>query len=240
MGRWLDASLAVTPTVARPSDALAAAAAGGPGDVAIVPLADELGITEVLHFTTNCGLIGVLRSGRLLSRALVPDEELVEHVYKPNTAVRYDSSWTRFVNMSITQVNEWMLSTSTNRRWNEEIFWVVLSFTPEILRQRGVVFTTTNNIYPAVKRASDAPGMAALFAPEVMGRYSSIHHRRGLADNQTTDRQAEVLYPNWVSTNYLQRIYVDSDDKQDAVAGIFGGLPTVAEVPVLCKPEVFQ
>jgi hypothetical protein len=240
MGPLLRQALANAPAPATVAGALACAAAGGPSDPEVSALGGELGITEILHFTTNLGLIGVLGMGQLLSRERLPTERLLEYVYKPNTPFRKDPAWAPFVNLSISQVNDWMFSTSTNRRWGEDIFWVVLSFGPEILAHPGVVFTTTNNIYPRVRRATGAPGMAAMFGPKVIGRYETEHDRVGKAENQTTDRQAEVLYPHAVSTAHLQRVYVASAEHDDAIAGIFGGIPDAVEVPVSCAPEVFR
>jgi hypothetical protein len=236
----LDAALATDRPWVSPRSALDLAEAGRGPDPDVAALVAELGITEVLHFTTNAGLVGVLACQAVLSRTRLPTEALLEHVYKPNSPVRKDPQWAPFVNMSITRVNDWMFSTSSNRRADEDIFWVVLSFDAVILTHPGVVFTTTNNIYPSVRRSVGAPGLAALYASEVIGRYQSRHQRNGLEPNHPTDRQAEVLYPDAVPIEHLKRVYVESSDHRGEILGMYSGFSLTAEPPVICAPEVFQ
>jgi hypothetical protein len=237
-----DAALAAPRATARPAAALVAAAAGG-GHQDVVELAAELGITEVLHFTTSRGLAGILAQGENLSRRRLPEEKYVEHVARANNeSRRVDLAWEPMVNLSITRVNDWMLNTSINKdRWrSEEVFWTVLSYEPSILGDAGVVFATTNNIYPACERALGSPGLASLYAPEVRGRYGAISTRHGLTLNQPTDRQAEVLYPGAVPNSAIQRIYVSEAEHRDEVQGWFSFLDLKDEPNIVVDPAVFR
>jgi hypothetical protein len=196
-------------------------------------------ITDVVHFTTITGAVGILASRALKSRHRLPKEHYLEHVYRPNALHRTrDAQWLDYVNISISRINDWMFDTS--ERWHiaDGVSWVVLSFEPNILSHPGVVFATTNNIYPACHRAEGVAGFNQLFDDPVFGRYSSRHTRAGLPDHFTTDRQAEVLYPGEVDVQYLQRIDVQVEEALDDVHGALGALDH--RVPVRHAPEVFE
>lgn len=225
-------------TITSARAAMSAHRAGGTPDPAVMKVIEERQITEVVHFTTNLGLIGTLGLGLLLSRHRLPEERYLEHVYKPNSTFRKDTAWLDFVNMSISNVNDWMFSTSS--RWHEDdgIWWTILAFDPAILAAPGVVFATTNNIYPRCLRYQGACGIEALFADPVFGRYDSRHTRSGKSSWQPTDRQAEVLIPESVSVRHLETIYVAHAEHADAIEGLFGGLGC-AEYPIVVDPGVF-
>lgn len=201
------------------------------------------GITEILHFTTNKGLIGVLASGAVLSRDLLDTDAYLEHIYTPNCADRLkDANWTGYVNLSISRVNGSMLGYS--RGWHpvgEELWWAVLAFDPVILGAQDVWFTTTNNTYPVAGRATGAAGLEALFAPRVpWGKFGSVKIRGSEHEAQwTTCPQAEVLYPQKVGTGHLTGIYVHEAEHVDAVAGLLEAVPGAPTVPVMHNPEVF-
>lgn len=238
----LDRALAAPRPTVTSAEALAAARAGG-RDQQVLDLAGELGITEVLHFTTSRGLAGILAQGENLCRHRLPREQYVEHIARANNeSRRLDRIWEPFVNLSLTQVNDWMLGTSINKdRWrDEDVFWAVLSYSPTILGDAGVVFATTNNIYPACRRAMGVPGLAGLFAPQVKGRYDAIFTRNGLPLNRPTDRQAEVLYPDAISGAEMQRIYVPEPAHRDEVQGWYSFLDLKVEPEVVVSKEVFR
>lgn len=205
----------------------------------VVEAAQELGVGEVVHFTTVHGAVGVLASGAVKSRRRLPSDEYVEHVYRPNARSRArDAAWLDYVNLSISMINDWMFDTSERWHITEEVSWVVLSFKPHLLGDPGVVFATTNNIYPSCHRAEGLPGFLQMFDEVVHGRYSFKHTREGLQSHFTTDRQAEVLYPGELSIRYLQRIDVQVEAIVDDIEGALGGLGL--SVPVRFAPEVFE
>ena len=78
----------------------------------IVRAAEERGIRDVIHFTTVSGALGVLATGAVMSRKRLPEEKYLEHVYRPNSAIRKDQEWLDYVNLSITRINDWMFDTS--------------------------------------------------------------------------------------------------------------------------------
>ena len=205
----------------------------------IVTAAGRRGISQVVHFTTISGAIGALASKSVKSRARLPEDKYLEYVYKPNADNRKDKEWIDYVNLSIERINDWMFQTS--ERWHaaEDNPWVVLSFHTCILAHPGVVFTTTNNIYPSCERAEGLRGFCRMFAETVLGRYNRRHSRTNKLTAWPTDRQAEVLYPGKLSCDHLQRIDVQREESLERVHGALGGLKR-EDVPVRLAPEVFK
>jgi len=204
----------------------------------VVAAARDRDVADIVHFTTIKGALGVLASGALKSRKRLPETEYLEHVYRPNAAFRKDAAWLDYVNLSISRINDWMFDTSVRWHGDEDVSWVVLAFDPEILGHPGVVFATTNNIYPSCRRAEGLDGFNSLFADTVKGKYGRVHVRVDKSDCWPTDRQAEVLYPGELSCRYLRRVDVQLVETKDTLAGILYGLQL--EVPVWHTPKVFQ
>ena len=211
-----------------------------PAQPDIVVAARRRGVTDVVHFTTVRGAVGVCASRFVKSRALLPEDAYLEHVYQPNAVDRSrDADWHDYVNLSVSRINDWMFGAS--RRWHvtKGVSWVLLSFTTNILGDPGVVFTTTNNAYAGVRRAEGLAGFEQMFAERVTGSYfATVQRSPACPSHCTTDRQAEVLYPFELSISYLQRIYVQTEEGLDNVEGALGA--TDIDVPAQLAPEVFQ
>ena len=203
--------------------------------------ARRIGVSKVAHFTTKTGTLGVLAAGAVKSRCKLPQDKYLEHVYQPNADTRKDQAWLDYVNLSIERINDWMFETSSRWHAAEDNPWVVLFFTPKILTHPGVVFTTTNNIYPACKRAEGLVGFSQMFAEKISGRYDKLYDRTDKLPAWPTDRQAEVLYPGELSCSYLQQIVVQREETVETIAGMFKGLHlNLDSVPVRHAPEVFK
>ena len=100
-------------------------------------------------------------------------------------------------------------------------------------------YTSTNNIYPSVLRGRHGKGLEALFAPRVISRYGSVITRDSTTpDCCPTCVQAEVLYPQKLSTDYLKKIYVITGEEQDDVNGQISALRH-REVIVEINPRAF-
>ena len=212
--------------------------AGLPHCPDVVRAARDRGVKDVVHFTTVRGAIGVLAARAVKSRLLLPKDAYLEHVYRPNAAIRKDQEWLAYVNLSIARINDWMFETSS--RWHPapDNPWVVLAFDPELLGDPGVVFATTNNIYPACRRGEGLEGFNSLYAQVVQGRYGTTHVREGKCSDWPTDCQAEVLYPSELSCDYLRRIDVQQEEVTETVHGMLAGVGL--SVPVRHAPEVFE
>ena len=200
--------------------------------------ARQRAITDVVHFTTLRGTVGVLASGALKSRSRLPQDSYLEHVYRPNAELRKDRAWLDYVNLSIQRINDWMFDASTRWHSADGNPLILLSFDVAVLSHPGVVFTTTNNIYPSCLRAEGLGGFLRLFDAQVKGRCGRLHSREDKHTSWPTDRQAEVLYPGELCCEHLRRVDVQVAETEDSVRGALGALSM--DVPVNHAPEVFQ
>ncbi|MBC3812752.1 DarT ssDNA thymidine ADP-ribosyltransferase family protein [Undibacterium aquatile] len=178
-------------------------------------------IEEILHFTTNTGILGILDTRLLKARNRLNVDARLEYIFTPNARVRNrDAAWLDHVNLSVSKINTSFATYSGNWHRDTNIWWCVLSFSPEILIHDGVVFTTTNNIYTSVKRGQGSDGFEAMFAQKIV-QYNgkSIERDPNCPANHTTCEQAEILYPGELSTEFLRKIYVPNDDICDQIAG---------------------
>lgn len=203
----------------------------------IVDTARRRGITSIVHFTRIRGLVGILASDAVVGRRDVEHRKRVRFVYGPNVDDRkLDEDWIDYVNLSVTAINLGLFAPSADRHSDEE--WVILEFGSEILGDPGVVFSTTNNIYPAAHRSRGLHGFEQMFAPIVPGRYGKPGSRANRRPNQTTDPQAEVLYPFELPLDHLHTITVRDGETEDTVAGILA--PFRYEPSIEANPEAFR
>src|SRR6185437_14210087 len=173
------------------------------------------GIIEVVHFTMSKGLLGTLAAGAVLSRVRIHDEEILEFIARVNSTRVIDPGDEDRVNLSISEINHRFFNISSSK-WHPNDQWAVLAFDPEILTHDGVVFVTTNNGYPAKRKGDGETGLEALFASTVRGYYGREEQRSaGMPDYLTTDEQAEVLYPQRLSVEYMKAVYVKDGAFQD-------------------------
>lgn len=204
----------------------------------------ERGIREVLHFTTNHGLVGVFARGQLLSRVHLNADDLLDSVRLLNCEIRRDPKWTDYVNLSISTVNNEFLTSS--RGWHpprDGVWWAVLSFDSAILGDPGVIFTTTNNVYhQSVHRESGIDGLTAMYADVVpFGYYGSRARRTATTPaNFPTHNQAEVLYPGSLDLSRLRAVYVPEGGHVDEIEGWRATIPNAPQVPIEVRPEVFR
>lgn len=175
------------------------------------------GITEILHFTMGDNLVGILGHGGILSRTLLEEERAkfksLEHVGDSSWPDRSrDKEWWGFINLSIETVNQYLLNRAKSNHPNQR--WFVLSFAPHVLTHEDVYFTTTNNAYtPHVLRGTGPDGLKLPYSTSYKDRNGNVHRRQDALPQQIpTSQQAEVLYPNLLSLNYLRAIYVEDAD----------------------------
>jgi hypothetical protein len=139
-----------------------------PTDQAVLDELDARDVTEARHFTTSRGLLGVLRTQRVLSRRHLAEEELLRLIAMNNCYRRWDCDWFDHVSLSIQRINGYLYGISSGR-WHagEDLWWAVLGLDRAVLAHPGVVFATTNNGYSVVKRGRGVHGLRALFADTV-------------------------------------------------------------------------
>jgi ssDNA thymidine ADP-ribosyltransferase DarT-like protein len=206
--------------------------------VTIEDIIQKQNIKELLHFTTNLGLLGILDSKALKSRARLRNDQRLEFILTLNTPTVKDPAWVDYVNLSVTRINI-TLYTISSGNWHPNLWWCVLAFDPIIMKHNGVYFTTTNNIYPSVRRGQGPVAFDAIFAPVVYGRYHiRIERALNMPASHTTCEQAEVLYPGELSTEFLRRVYVATDEDQDDVYGQIAAV-SHPDIPVAVNPGMF-
>ena len=210
------------------------------------------GITEILHFTTNRGLVGSLASQSLLSRPLLGADAYLRHVLQLNSQNRPEESdlfdksedWLRFVNLSVTEINRRFLDFSLSWHTNDDVWWCILSFLPEIMIHNDVWFATTNNGYDQCERGQGEDGFEALFESRIKRKAYGFNgspwsvQRHGRSDNLPTCEQAEVLYPERLSLNYLKHVYVRQAEHQDTTIGWLNEFD-YTDVMVSVSPQKF-
>jgi hypothetical protein len=214
----------------------------------VAEIVEHRGITEVLHFTTNRGLTGILAKGAVLPRARLPEDKYLEHVYHPNADTRKDKAWLDYVNLSISSINTEFFGHSSRWHAHDDVWWCALAFNPAILSDDGVYFATTNNMYTGCRRALGPDGLEALFGDPVH-QYLGHYARRtdDMGDEFTTCHQAEALYPGPLSLERLLRVYVATGPHADVAASscamLLGSDDASDEkrtVPVVIDAEVFE
>ena len=205
----------------------------------VVEAARERGITSIVHFTRIGGLKGILASAALKARRYLSQDERLKYVAETNAPDRSrDSRWHGYVNMSVSKINVHMFERS--KQWHPDDQWVILEFAPEFLADPGVVFSTTNNAYgEVVHRCIGFAGFEQMFAPRVpWGYQDSVCTRSGRCPHETTDPQAEVLYPVELGLEHLRRIIAGDEHTLDRVVAVRTIFPNCPYVDL--TPEAFQ
>ncbi len=200
------------------------------------------GIVEIVHFTTNKGLLGTLLSGALLPRSLLAQNHLLEFILKYNAAMRTDDDWFGYNSMSINEINDRFYE--IQKKKHKEIWWCIVSFDPVILEHDDVWFATTNNAYPGVTRAKGLEGLKRLYGTSIDHGFATWppHSRKGARDCDPTCRQAEVLYPGRLPVEHLRKIYVQTQTELIEAASY---VPFIKDAPrevveVVVAPERFH
>lgn len=211
--------------------------------MSIAEIVKERGIREVLHFTTNRGLTGILASSAVRPRKRLTQDKHLEFILVCNCPDRSkDKQWHDYVNLSITSVNSHLFDISRGY-WHRQLegWWFILCYSPEILGHEGVHFATTNNIYTGVRRNTGAQGLEEMFAQQAVRWHGNIVNRAtSTPDNQPTCNQAEVLYPRDLALQYLEHVYVEDDAAADAAESICAVFRELPHIDCILKPELFD
>lgn len=213
----------------------------------IVEYTKERKINEILHFTTEMGLTGCAGSKTILSRKALNEDQYLSYIASPVSSERKeaqvtfnkDEDWLDYINLSISEINTHYFNAAKNWFKDKDKWWCIMSFDPIILTHNGVYFTTTNNIYTSVVRATGITGMKAMFSEKITRWGTNIVTRNNRPINLTTCEQAEVLYPNPLNMSFLKKVYVQNKEQ---AASIHGTLRSFGfqSVDVIISPEKFS
>jgi len=199
-------------------------------DEVVAEALDRRGVQQVLHFTTNHGLLGIVASKAIKPRASLEEDTYLEHLFVPNAAFRRDPAWAGHVSLSVSRINTEFFRISQGWHAADDLWWCVISIDASVLTHTGVVFCTVNNIWPSAFRGSGAQGLEAMFSDLVIGRYGEqVTRGHQMPAAWPTSVQAEVLYPGEIPTSYVRRVYVV--DRLHGAAG-------EAQVAAMNHPEL--
>jgi hypothetical protein len=207
--------------------------------VSVAACARERGISQVLHYTSNKGMMGLICRGALLSRQRVADDPELAFIFQNIWPVKAPR-WVDHISMSISQINLDLFQRSRSNY--PQFWWAVLSFTPDILDGDGVWFTTTNNAYEdTCERGQGLEGFEAMFADRISyGYYGSVAHRAASrSDALATHRAAEVLYPGELTFEHLQAVYV-LEAQHRRLIGAWCSAYGYPQMPVEINPDAFR
>ncbi|MDD3813158.1 MAG: DarT ssDNA thymidine ADP-ribosyltransferase family protein [Desulfocapsaceae bacterium] len=211
--------------------------------MSISDIISQYDIKEILHFTTSKGITGILATDYLSCRNILHQDNYLEYIYQYNCPDRSrDRDWWGYVNLSVTSVNRHLFGISCGK-WHssEDCWWCVLSFKPEICNHAGVHFTTTNNMYSGVMRQQGETGLKTMFAPQIAQWHGkTIKRLHTTPSNQPTCEQAEVLYPNKLSLNNINCVYVENEEnaaKFDSIKVLFNKW---SAIPCTVKADLFN
>ncbi len=207
----------------------------------ISDIAQQKGVKELIHFTTNSGLLGILAKGGVLPNAHLTKEDTLAFIFKQNSASRKerDKRWLNYINLSISKVNNSFFSYSQYIHKDSDVCWIILSFSTDTLNQEGVYFTTTNNIFPSCKRGEGEAAFINMFAPSIEGKFQKKFCRTTQhMPSWTTCEEAEVLFPEFLTLDYLQKIYVPNLDVKRIVIAQLSAFNSIYEICV--APEKFK
>ncbi|WP_278929345.1 DarT ssDNA thymidine ADP-ribosyltransferase family protein [Pseudomonas qingdaonensis] len=201
----------------------------------------DRGIESVVHFTTNRGALGIFASNALKSRQRLDADNQLKHIFQPNAQRRNkDAAWLDYANLSISRINTSFFNYSGNWHREQNFFWCIFDFSPEIMQHDGVWFTTTNNIYTGVRRGQGVEGLSEAFLASTTQWSGKVITR---PDNHPpslpTCAQAEILYPGEVSTAHLQRVYARCDSDSNEIAAQMYAVGHRV-VPVIVNPDLFD
>lgn len=201
-------------------------------------------ISEVVHFTTHEGILGILDVGSILPNSELIKEKRLEFIVKLNTEYRKDPQFASYNSISITEPNRKFFGYSRRlHAGGQNLWWCVLALSPVIMEHSGVLFCSGNNTWPRTARKSGLAGLAAMFDDPVPGTYSSwVRRSPGHPKNVPTSREAEFLYPGRIPLlQFLLRVYFETEDHADEFVAYANTLGVV--LPSNCaviNPIMFQ
>jgi len=193
------------------------------------------GIKEILHFTTNQGLLGVLRTGAVLPNSQLKEEDTLAFIFQQNSLKRRerDLKWLGYVNLSVTKLNFEFFEHSQSVHQNLDIYWAILSFSPDMLGDSGIYFATTNNIYPSCRRGVGLEAFERMFGDPIEGKFQKkIYRGPSHLPSWTTCEQAEILYPGRLALKHLIKVYVANVEDKSSIMAQLAALGLILDIEV--------
>ncbi len=175
------------------------------------------GIRRLVHFTKLENLTGILRYGLLSSQELRSRRLSVNENDTRRLDMHPECSC-----LSVTFPNYRLFYYF--RQLDDTVDWIVLELTPDVLfsLREYPIFCPSNAASEAVRckigehQASDVKSFQNMFAEESEYRGSLMRRKNlGLSPSDTTDPQAEILFPGSIPLKYINKIKVNDMRVQD-------------------------
>ncbi len=182
----------------------------------------DRGIQHLIHFTPTINLLSIFEQGKLLSRALLEqndiDDTLLDFIEFLDS-IRYDDK--HYINLSISSPNYFLFNRFRERTNDKHyINWCVLKINPKYIYQKDTLFAVTNAASSFAKNVYKISGDVEKFKKLFENRLSlkiGIVQRGNLKSKYPTDVQAEVLVKNEI--DIVDIMEVCFKDKPDLAKG---------------------
>ena len=177
-----------------------------------------------VHFTrARAGSRACCTPEVVKARLYLPEDARVKHVYEENASDRSrDLRWHGYINLSVTDINVRMFEFVHERSIPCDK-WVILGFDPDrsSVTPGGCVLHHEQRLRPRIPLRRSLEDSSRCSPRESHGatigsvQAPATFERR----NQTTDPQAEVLYPFELSLDHLGTVTVADEDTYETVQG---------------------
>jgi hypothetical protein len=204
---------------------------------------DERGVSKVLHFTTNLGIVGIINNGGIISRKALGTSEKANYIKLLNCPTWKTPDWEDHISLSIERINKGFWAKSVGWHEKEPLFWVILEIDPSVLSHPGLSFSTTNSAYDTAIIEPGTAGLVKLYGHTVLDRnwnghqYKSQRHA-GMPSAEPTSVQAEVLYPKSLPVSFIRWIHARTEEDANNLAGYTYALNSDLEIKV--SPSMFE
>jgi len=184
------------------------------------------GIKHLIHFTPTINLLSIFEQGRLLSRALLEenniDDTLLDYIEFLDS-IRYDDK--HYINLSLSFPNHYLFQRFRDRTQSRPyINWCVLKINTQYIMKEDTLFAVTNAASNIAKRvygiSGDIHKFKKLFENGLFTNFGVLQ-RRNLSLKYPTDVQAEVLVKNEIDfSDIIEVCFKDELDLANCKAAL--------------------
>jgi hypothetical protein len=178
----------------------------------------DRGIEHLIHFTPTINLLSIFEQGKLLSRALLEqnniDDTLLDFIEFLDS-IRFDDK--NYINLSISSPNYFLFKRFRERTQDKPyINWCVLKINPKYIYQAETLFSVTNAASSIAKNTyritDDIQKFRKIFENGITSKVGALQ-RGALKPKYPTDVQAEVLVKNEIAiSDILQVCFKHEED----------------------------
>lgn len=183
-------------------------------------------IKNLIHFTPTINFMSMVEQQAILSRDHLEKLDIEQYdvldYVQFTDSIRYDDK--SYINLSITEPNRFLFRKFRERTKNDpSIEWCVLKLKTELLYWHDTLFSVTNAASYAAKREGingTSHDFEKLFQSELLLK-NRVCRFSGMANNLTTDNQAEVLVKNKIPFSYVEEVcFVDECSMASTLAAL--------------------